>query len=371
MRTFVTTVPADQPPGLLDEGRLADAAKWAAGGFALLSGLLAFFGLKDGALDQLLRAHEERALYVFVLIGLGVGAALLGPALRTGRQLPVWSLCIAVAALGGGALWLAAADEQDTWRRSFGLVTFAVPVLVGLALPKARMSAVAAAISLAVISTGLGLYGAATLAVTARTRVGVPQVTSSLEGEVLTVAVRARGVDASAIRIFVRGERRDDQAVTLVDELLESDGIGDVDAEFKVAVSQGRWDGVVVSHCAGDHNGGCAGRRTELVAARFEPEPSDARVGAFVTSAGKAVRAEVRATQLTGGIAVDVRVRRLRGISEVTVGTARLVADAAGVATWKSAVPGAKAGDRVVVDYALCTPACPADRTTLAEYLVP
>ena len=60
---------------------LDQVAKWVAGGFVLASGLLAGLGIKDDRLTRILRNEPRGALFVFVMIGLGVVGGVVAPAI--------------------------------------------------------------------------------------------------------------------------------------------------------------------------------------------------------------------------------------------------------------------------------------------------
>lgn len=81
----------------LDE--LKGAYQWAAGGFTLLSGVLLFFGIKEGVLDQALRLQPAATLCVFVLLGLGVLLSLFAPAVSDRSTVRVWAVVAALLLL--------------------------------------------------------------------------------------------------------------------------------------------------------------------------------------------------------------------------------------------------------------------------------
>ncbi len=357
-------------PGLLDDAKLEGAAKWAAGAFGLLSALLGFFGVKEGVLDRLLRGYAPRVVYVFVLLGIGVVAALLGPAFRAERQVPVWWVCVAVDALGLGAFGMALGTERDGRLAAFGAVAFFLVLIAAYRLRDMLMSVVGAVVTIAVISTGMGLYGATTLAVETKAGSDEPRVTATLADSVLTVTVTAGNVDQGRLRLFVRGGEGGTRPVELFEQALVPNGVGDVDATVKVPVVPSRWDLLLVSYCAANLNGRCDEDEVEVV--RLAPEHGDVRVGANValgTKPGEYV-VTTRATNLAPDVAVDVTIAGTRAKKPLRL-SARLVPGDDGVATWTTTLPGLVSGDTVEVTYALCSPACGTTRTTVLSQVVP
>ncbi|WP_157581709.1 hypothetical protein [Phycicoccus sp. Soil803] len=82
--------------GSLTEDSLEKAFNWAAGGFALLTGLLGFFGIKEGVLDQALRLYAPATLCIFIFLGIGIVAGLFAYALDFAIRLRLWVLVVAL-----------------------------------------------------------------------------------------------------------------------------------------------------------------------------------------------------------------------------------------------------------------------------------
>lgn len=97
LATALRTAP---PSGILDVEKLETAFKWTAAGFSTLVAILLFFGIKEGVLDQALRLNPEATLCVFILLGLGVVAALFSPAVGTAVAVRVWAVMVAIFVMG-------------------------------------------------------------------------------------------------------------------------------------------------------------------------------------------------------------------------------------------------------------------------------
>src|SRR4051812_22383697 len=65
------------PDQIVDASKLADLTKWMATGFAALSAIATFFGIKDGNLDAVVRENPSETLYIACLVGAGVVGALV------------------------------------------------------------------------------------------------------------------------------------------------------------------------------------------------------------------------------------------------------------------------------------------------------
>jgi hypothetical protein len=130
----------------ISHDKLDGALTWAAAGFTALAGLLTFFGLKEGTLDQSLRLYPAATICVFVLLGLGVVATLFAKAIHPGSRLRVWALIAAIILMllcasvflpnlgDASRLGPQSAAEIDTpWHVTFGpwiTAVLLVPVLV-------------------------------------------------------------------------------------------------------------------------------------------------------------------------------------------------------------------------------------------------
>jgi hypothetical protein len=97
-----STSAPDVADSIIDVGKLEDAFKWAAGGFTAVAGLLVFFGIKEGVLDQALRLNAAATLVIFTLLGTGVVAALFAPAIVAASRIRLWAVLLALALIVGG-----------------------------------------------------------------------------------------------------------------------------------------------------------------------------------------------------------------------------------------------------------------------------
>jgi hypothetical protein len=351
----------------LDETKIDDAAKWAAGGFMLLAGLLGFLGIKEGVLDRLLRDNPDRALFIFLLVGIGVVLSLLAPAFRADQFVNVPAICAVIAVLGGIAVTLGW-DERSTGRMIISIVGFALLALLAGVLWHGSISLVAAALILAVVSTSMGLYAAATLAVASKTLPEKPRVSGALveEGgrEVVKVVAKASKRENKDLVVLVLGHAvaNDDAGVELGHATFGPDGVGEIDATQTFPVFSVQWAALSVAYCADTD---CKAR-SETV--RLRPDRGGTRVGAAVTVEAGAVHAAVTAVGVAPGTIVRVRVERVRGRSRLPY-LAWLVGDAEGRAQWSAKVAETRPGDVVLVWTAVCPGKC-GGRSQVARYRV-
>lgn len=113
----------DNGSSILDTESLTTAFKWTAAGFTAVVGVLGFFGLKDGSLDQALRLYAPATLCIFVFLGIGVVSALFAPAIKSGSRLRVWALIAAllVMLLSAAVFFPDISQLQSRERQRLGL----------------------------------------------------------------------------------------------------------------------------------------------------------------------------------------------------------------------------------------------------------
>jgi hypothetical protein len=94
-----TPTTASRSTGSIQVEKLEGASKWAAGGFSAAAGLLLFFGVKEGVLDQAIRLNPFATLCVFILLGIGVLSALFAGAIAPIVRMRLWGIIAAVAVM--------------------------------------------------------------------------------------------------------------------------------------------------------------------------------------------------------------------------------------------------------------------------------
>jgi hypothetical protein len=90
---------APQLPPNIHVENLQAASKWAAAGFSAVTGLLLFFGVKEGVLDQAIRRDPFATLCVFMLLGVGVLSALFTGAIDQSVRMRLWAVLAAIAVM--------------------------------------------------------------------------------------------------------------------------------------------------------------------------------------------------------------------------------------------------------------------------------
>lgn len=368
--TGATTDREGQPPSsgrtfeFIDPAKVENAAKWATGGFALLGALLAFFGIKDGVLDRILRAEEDRVLVVFILIGAGVVASVLAPAFQKDLQIRAAGPCLIVAGLGVAAMAAGWEDAQGV-RLAVAIVGFVVLAVVTVLLWTKWTSLVAAALVLGVVATSMGLYAAATLAMGSKSFDDDPRVLGTLEdsggAEVVKVVARSSARDGEPLVVIVRGyaDAQDADADEIGRAILTPDGGGEVDATQTFPVTSARWAMLTVGYCPDE---ACAQpRETTWLRSRR----GEAQVLAAVSSSGGVAEATVLATDVAPGAVMRVRVAK-GGQQRLRL----LVADADGKVSWTARLGAARRGDVVVVRYAICARGRCGGATEIARHRV-
>lgn len=177
-------------------------AKWAAGGFTLLAGILTFLGVKEGVLDRMLVTFPYAAMLVFCLVGLGVIGAMASWLLPATQPVPIRVAIAAIVLLGLVAVRVVP-DLPGTVEDRLLPTAGAVAALVGavvlwLMVCDRTASARAMILLVATASLGIGLFGAAKIGVlskgfTAGIEV-IPTVTRSEGTATVTLNVTAGGL---------------------------------------------------------------------------------------------------------------------------------------------------------------------------------
>jgi len=179
-----TRLQAEAPE--VNEGVSSDMLKWAAGGFTLLTGLLTFFGIKEGVLARVVHENQISAMGVLLLLGLGVLLGFAAPAMTGPKRVPVAWVLVVVTLL----LWLTELLSKDMaieflpvplWQvkllmTGVALAAFVVLVATGLRMPWSYAFAV-----VAVCSVSSGLYVAAKISIMDNGAPGTASVTATFD----------------------------------------------------------------------------------------------------------------------------------------------------------------------------------------------
>lgn len=366
--------PAGQPPAppdtleYFEPAQITKAAEWSAKGFVLLAAILTFLGLEGGALERVLRNDGERVTYAFLLLGLGVVAGILTPALKATRLVYVRALLGALVLLGLVAIWVGRHDG-DGFRKAVAWAGIGLLVAALVVFRDAKTSIVGAALVFAVTCTSMGLYAASVAALQSTQYVDQPRVTAALKradtGDTVEVSAKAARRADDAVVVVLLGHRTAQAAgEEIARQVLHPDGAGGIDATVQFPVSVRRWAALSVGYCVDGK--ACPGEHR--VAFRTDTGSSDPQVGAAVVPDAKGgLDVTVTAAGLRPGTTLRVEVERLRGRArQPYVGV--LVPNGAGAASWASKVGATKPGDVVVVRYVVCETTCPEQRAEVARY---
>lgn len=324
----------------VDTNALPDVLKWAAGGFTLLTGVLAFLGVKEGAVDRLIRASAWETMVIFALVGLGVLLAIIAPVLKETSTVGLHWI------LGSGAIVVILSGlvlgrdlgtpVQQQWSVQGGLV--AVGLWLGLLAFLFRRNVHVpwglgmAALSLTLIACGV--YHAAKVAVLDKLDI----VGASIEADLAvadgsqSLSVRANGKDVvGPLRITVEGLRPGEHLV-LSSHVLRPDRMDSLDATLVVPVNGKTWDELRVVACQDPQAEGEPPCLPRDVFARFPLYRSPAAVGAWlsVDSKGTTLTYSLSAQGLSPTTHVKATVR----VGAKVVSTARLTPDADGKVSW-------------------------------------
>ena len=149
------------------EATAPDLSKLLAGGFASLTSILTFFGLKDGYLDRVLVSEPYAALVVFILVAVGLIGSISAPKIGPSQKIQIWvPLLVVFMLLGSTGLVIpnvpnTAGVSPIVWIA--GVVGVVLAIAIGVAIVKrehAVVSVPAAVLIVAAVAQGIGLYGA-------------------------------------------------------------------------------------------------------------------------------------------------------------------------------------------------------------------
>jgi hypothetical protein len=340
-----------------DAEALKGVLTWASGGFVLLAGIATFFGIKEGALDRLVRASPGEAMVVFFLVGLGVVLAVLAPALDVDRKGPL--LLVVLAAVP--VVWLSLGTGKTIPDLDLGWldtllpgIAFVVVVAAGvwLALDGTEVRWPVAAAVLAVLSVSGGLFAAARVVVADKLDLaGATYSTDVSEADgTRTLTVSASGSDVvKPIRVVIEGLRPaaggPDGHAVLAEELLTPDRTDSISADIALPVVDVGWTELRVVTCSGEPlvgagTGEVKTCRDPEVVARFPLTRRSSVLGASVAAdAKKAVTFDVTATDVPIGGRVTAQV--LVGTRVVT--SMERGADPEGAVSWTGSL-GVRSG---------------------------
>lgn len=235
----------------LFQANLTDQAKAVAKGFGVLTALLAFFSVKDGILDRLLRINSTAALWVFILVGCGVACGIAAPAFSSNVSMLLWAPFSACIAAGVVSWWLLPDLNANNALSVIAVLAVLGAVVVLVSRADAKLPVQAGVMLLGLVLLGMGLYGAAKLSVQTKSYTTSPNVTvSSTEvdgSRSLDVAIRATGRDGMLpLRLEIRGG---DKHVVVAAATLAVDEAGTIAANQKFSVDPSRFAGYEVIYC--------------------------------------------------------------------------------------------------------------------------
>ncbi len=375
----------DQANTLAFDGEaLKGVLTWASGGFVLLAGIATFFGIKEGALDRLIRASPGEAMVVFFLVGLGVVLAVMAPALAVTRKGPLWLVVVAAIPV----VWLSLGTGDTIPDLDLGLLDTLAPGIafllvvaagVGLALDGTQVRWPVAAAVLAVLSVSSGLFAAARVVVADKLDLaGATFSTDVSEADgIRTLTVSASGSDVvKPIRVVIEGLRPDAGGgaghAVLAEELLTPDRTDSIAADITLPVVDVGWTELRVVTCAGEPLVGAGTGEVKTcqdpeVVARFPLTRRTSVLGASLAAdSKKAVSFDLSATDVPIGGRVTAQV--LVGTRVVT--SMERGADAKGAVTWTGSL-GVRSGVITVVGSTCPTEASCGDAKELASLEVP
>lgn len=364
-----------------DPSKWTDLLTWLAGGFTLLAGVAAFFGMKDGVLARVVRLHPQATIAVFLFVGLAVVLALFAPALVPGRReaddppdVPGWVLVTVIGALVVSAV-LVTPDLPgvhrfiDSWWGTAGVVVAFVVLAAVVAAwgPRHRIGTgwQSAAVVVAVVSLGCGLYTSVKLAVLEKVGLQGAVVVSQLstaDGRT-SVTLKASGTEvAGPVRIRIVGWRHDGgDVVQLGEELLAPARSGAIEADVAVPVRPGPWTSLQVLTCQEWNTAGGTTCSPWHEQARFALAPTPGRIGGQLSLSEdtKTLTASVQGAGFAAGDYVQTTLVPLKPSSNKI--TARVGTAADGSITWTTTTPvsvGGTAAGRTLVTWELRGAAC-------------
>jgi hypothetical protein len=263
VRSRAAAAPPEGDGGKTPEQQLDDIAKWLAGGFALISGLLTFLGIKEGRLDRVLRNEPGAALAAFALIGLAVALGVVVPGIPAGTKVRAG----VVASLVGLGFVIAAAtfpnlgEPHPAIRGAVIGSLVAATVVVAFFLWPVAVSLKAGSLIVGLILFSAGTYGAFKVSVATEIAKDRPSLTASFAVKdgvpVLTVSVVAAGLRTNedvSTSIFgygppaqVKGDDNCAPGCELITGLrIGGDTTGTVDKTLEIPISMGAYEWIRV-----------------------------------------------------------------------------------------------------------------------------
>jgi hypothetical protein len=386
----------DADPAILNSAALNDVAKWSAAGFTALAAILTFFGIKEGVLDRLLRADPTAALFVFILVGLGVLSGIIAPAFETTKRIYVFFVVFAVTTLAV-LTWLIMPnlDQEGRGSITLGMSLGLLVTLIAAAvvLNRVPVSLKAAVLVFGVACTSIGLYGAAKLSVLSKTFGLEPQVTATIrvtEGrDVLDVSVSAERQDDKVLLVEAIGVRnvsvngvKGRQEHSLGAVRLAPDGTGVISTTVSFPVVRSAWHKFIVRSCDAEScssqncsTESCSTGIERLRLAGTLPELAPRLSGALGPgSSRRTARATVKAEAMPADMGLAVSVIRYRAGTATRLGRAAVLSNGNGIAAWAGTLRSMKRGDRLVLRCQLCSRGlskCQGPNVGVATYLVP
>ena len=354
-----------------DPSKLDGITKFCAAGFTAAAALLTFFGIKDGYLDRVLSENAQAALWVFLLIGLGVVASLLAAAVSKDYQVASSLVVLVIVLLGTLQRYmLPHLSSHNTLPTAllWGLVVAGAIVAYLGYLFDILVSLGAALVVVAVAATSMGLYGAVKLSVEARAQHGVLQVTAQLGGQsgaqTVDVGVKGSRQDRYAGTVQVLGRRAGTRTgdVSLGVAQFSPDDSGNVDHTFSFPVVAADWDELLARYCVGND---C---RQQDVTTITTAQAATAVIGASLVPAADKQQAhlDISVNRLRRDGRVVVTITKDAGGHENPVLTSTLVAGNDGTASMSGDLPTTK-GEHVVIRALVCDPDCQGTPQIVAE----
>jgi hypothetical protein len=351
--------PVTDTDPLFDADGLDSATTWTAAGFTALTAVLTFFGIKEGILDRLLRANQTAALWIFILIGLGLVLGLATPALKKDVRMPAFPLVLALLVLTLLTLHFlpnVEGEKKDsaTNTLALGVLVFLGAAALALLFIKAHLPLVVAVLAVAVTATSMGLYGAAKLSVLSTTFTGDSRVTAALEkndsGEQVKVGVLANRTENKILELDVFGVVGDPNSSgegLIGRARLAPDDAGAIDASLVFPVAASQWDWISVRACDPPQCASSA-ERVGLSGGRGSGQLLGISGTLSRGAPDAGINASLVADHVPGGCTVVALVYRLPAAGEpVLAYTASLRPDAAGAATWTPANLPGSTGERL------------------------
>ncbi|MFS8097126.1 hypothetical protein LFM09_08285 [Lentzea alba] len=384
LRELLSPPPAADPAPRSD---LSKASTFVAAGFAGLTAILAFFGIKDGTLDRIIQAEPAQGLYVFCLIGLGLLCGILAAFLPektkedTVRPMKAFWLVVAIGVLGFFTLWiLTDLGVKDARAAIQDLVVALVVGGVVLALVCAdkgwEIPLIAAILCFGVAATSMGLYGVTKIAVMSkgpdvRPQVGIEVHNGDAPKVTLKVKAARRGDDK--LRLTLVGTRVDDHRVEIGSVVLTPDGAGAIDETVTFPATATGWEKLVVEQCDITRDSTCS-QFQEVARLALGSKSEQARVSGAIahTEVDGVHKQTLRAYAVPAGSQLEVSAVRERQGESGPVQHAMVEPADDGTVTWTSSLVGCQAGDKLTLHYRVCPEGkCAGESMPIASYVVP